>query len=226
MNIPLEMGLNPIPPPLLLAAQEDVRQIKNAMREYHTHTCIKFVERIPSDKDYLFIRSQKSGCWSSVGRTGGRQELNLQSGGCTTRIGTVMHELMHALGFMHEHTREDRDSHVQLHWENIKQGYESDFKKIEKGEANLFGVGYDYGSLLHYSSTAFSKNDQKTITALQPSGEAKMGQREKFSASDLKRINTMYKCGGEAKKDTSLGWLDQLINMWGVVYKLEDVKKK
>lgn len=194
------------------------------MREYHQHTCIQFVERIATDKDYLVIQSQNTGCWSSVGKLGGRQELNLQSKGCTSQIGTILHELMHALGFMHEHTRQDRDSHVQIHWDNIKTGYDGDFKKTEKNEASYFGVGYDYSSLLHYSTTAFSKNKEKTITALQPTQEAKMGQRQMFTAGDVKRINAMYKCGGGVKKDESLGWLDKLINMWGVVLKLEDRK--
>lgn len=197
-------------------AKEDVNQIKKAMREYHTHTCIKFVERIPSDKDYLFIQNERSGCWSSVGRTGGRQKLNLQSGGCTLKVGTVIHEMMHALGFMHEHTREDRDSYIQVHLDNVQQTSWSDFQKVESGKATTFGVEYDYGSLQHYSPLAFSKNGQKTITGKQPGAEEKMGQREQFSARDLLKINAMYRCGNNAKKDQSLTWLDKLVNLWGV----------
>lgn len=192
------------------------------MREYHTHTCIKFVERIPSDRDYVQLQNQKTGCWSSVGRVGGRQEINLQAPGCTTKVGTIIHELMHALGLMHEHTREDRDSYVNVMWENVKTGSESDFRKVEGGQATTFGQAYDYGSLQHYSATAFSKNGQKTLRALQTSGEAQMGQREGFSARDLQKINTMYKCGSNPKKDQSLTWLDKLINMWGVVLQRDD----
>lgn len=128
-----------------------------------------------------------------------------------------MHELMHALGFVHEHNREDRDGFVDIVMGNIKSGYESDFQKATAGSTNSFGVQYDYGSLLHYSPTAFSKNGQPTIRAKQSSGGDKMGQREQFSQGDLNKVNGMYKCKNEAKKDQSLTWLDQLSSIWGVV---------
>ena len=33
-----------------------------------------------------------------------------------------MHEIMHALGFFHEHTRPDRDKYIKIDWKNIEQG--------------------------------------------------------------------------------------------------------
>lgn len=143
--------------------------------------------------------------------------MNVASGGCTSKVGTIMHELMHALGFFHEHSREDRDSHITVQWQNIKDSNEDNFRKVDSGQVSTFGLGYDYGSLQHYHPMAFSKNTQKTITARQASDEAKMGQREKFSEMDVKKINAMYKCGSKVKRDQSLTWLEQLINIWGVM---------
>lgn len=40
------------------------------------------------------------------------------------------------------------------------------FEKARSGETNAYGVQYDTGSVMHYSSTAFSINGQKTIEAL------------------------------------------------------------
>lgn len=63
-----------------------------------------------------------TGCWSSVGRQGGKQDLNLQSGNCLKKVGTAEHELMHALGFTHEQNRYERDEYVTIKWDNIMDG--------------------------------------------------------------------------------------------------------
>lgn len=67
------------------------------MDEYHGKTCIRFVPH-SNERNYIRITSTSTGCWSSVGMVGGEQDVNLQSPGCTTAIGTPIHELMHALG--------------------------------------------------------------------------------------------------------------------------------
>lgn len=41
-------------------------------------------------------------------------------------MGSIQHEIMHALGFYHEMSRDDRDNHLWINWENIS---ESQFEK-------------------------------------------------------------------------------------------------
>lgn len=67
-------------------------------------------------------------CWSSVGRNGGvaayagPQKLSLDDGCVASdRPGVTMHELMHAIGFWHEHTRPDRDTYVSVNLDNVKE---------------------------------------------------------------------------------------------------------
>ena len=58
-------------------------------------------------------------CWSYVGRTTRRkQALSLNIPQCMSK-GYIMHELMHAVGFRHEHSRSDRDKYIYLVRENI-----------------------------------------------------------------------------------------------------------
>lgn len=95
--------------------------IEQAIMEYHRRTCIRFVPR-SNQQDYISIVSGNTGCWSSVGRIGGRQEVNLQSPGCLAKVGTIIHELMHACGFMHEQNRNDRDGYITINWSNIRPG--------------------------------------------------------------------------------------------------------
>lgn len=136
--------------------------IEKAMTEYHTKTCIRFIPRL-HEADYIDITSQNSGCWAGIGNTGGRQEVNLQAPGCVRIPGTVIHEFMHVLGFYHEQNRPERDEFINIISQNIKPEAKGNFFKAKETDVSSYGIGYDYGSILHYSDTAFSINGKQTI---------------------------------------------------------------
>lgn len=142
---------------------QSMNLIEKAINAYQQNTCIKFKSRTSTDRDYISIQNSASGCWSSVGRIGGKQTVNLQSPSCTTLVGTIIHEFMHTVGFFHEQSREERDQFVTIMMNNIRRGYEENFKKNAKGTSSGYGVGYDYGSVMHYSEMAFSGNGKPTI---------------------------------------------------------------
>ncbi|CAH3176699.1 unnamed protein product, partial [Porites lobata] len=75
-------------------------------------------------------------------------------------------------GFYHEQSRPDRDEYVTILWDNIKTGKLEqnsihNFKKYNRGTIDSLGSPYDYGSLMHYGSKAFSKNGKPTIVVKQ-----------------------------------------------------------
>ncbi|XP_037032580.1 zinc metalloproteinase nas-4-like isoform X2 [Bradysia coprophila] len=190
LNNPI--NIKPIKPGTRLDARQ-MDTLEKAINAYHENTCLKFTPRTSSDTDYISIQGTDSGCWSSVGRVGGRQVVNLQKNGCMSTVGTPIHELMHVVGFKHEQTREDRDDFVEIVRDNIKPGYENNFEKADPGTTSGFGTSYDYGSVMHYSDLAFSKNGEPTIVNKKKLN-GKMGQRHGFAKSDIKRINNMYNC--------------------------------
>lgn len=60
-------------------------------------------------------------CWSFVGRQSDRvdgQELSL--GPLCWEKATVSHEVMHSLGFFHEHSRYDRDKYIDINLDNVE----------------------------------------------------------------------------------------------------------
>ncbi|XP_076851398.1 hatching enzyme 1.2-like [Brachyhypopomus gauderio] len=168
-------------------SSSDLNVITSAMASFHSKTCIRFVRRT-FEPDYISIQNL-NGCYSSIGRTGGSQVISLSKDGCVYH-GIVEHELNHALGFYHEHTRSDRDKYVRINWENIDPSMQSNFNKANTNNLN---TPYDYTSVMHYGRTAFSVNGQYTITPI-PDASVVIGQREELSTIDVKRIKILYNC--------------------------------
>ena len=77
---------------------------------------------------------------------------------------------------------------------NLFLGKEHNFEKLVEGETvDHLGTGYDYGSVLHYSETAFAVDDsENTITPHDP--DAEIGQREALSSLDIERVQILYGC--------------------------------
>ncbi|XP_071502855.1 zinc metalloproteinase nas-6-like [Diadema antillarum] len=165
------------------------QRIQTAIQRYHDTTCIRFVQRT-NQRDYVEV-FPGNGCYSLVGRVGGRQQLSLGVG-CTTNLGTIIHEFMHAIGFQHEQTRADRDSFVYIYTQNIIRGLEYNFDKYDLTRINHLGTSYDYFSVMHYHMTAFSANGQPTIVARDQ--RVRLDYRSDFSNVDIDEINILYEC--------------------------------
>uniref|UniRef100_A0A915JB30 Metalloendopeptidase n=1 Tax=Romanomermis culicivorax TaxID=13658 RepID=A0A915JB30_ROMCU len=166
------------------------RMIKTAINEYKKYTCINFREKTAKDTDYVAFTNQQ-GCWSSIGMTGGRQDLSLGLG-CYYEPVTAMHEMAHALGFMHEQTRPDRDSWIDILDTNIQDKMKYNFDRFNQGLVT--DLPYDYKSIMHYDKMAFSKNGQITMRTHFPQFQDVIGQNVGFSTCDVAKINSLYNC--------------------------------
>uniref|UniRef100_W5MG15 Metalloendopeptidase n=1 Tax=Lepisosteus oculatus TaxID=7918 RepID=W5MG15_LEPOC len=183
--------------------------IESALGSIQTYTCVQFTPR-KNQRDYISIES-RAGCFSFVGRRGGRQVLSLQRGGCVY-VGTAQHEIIHALGFNHEQTRSDRDDHVTILLENVVRGAGS--PRVETAprvnNTNNLGTPYDYNSVMHYGRYAFSRNREPTIVP-KPDPNVAIGRATQMDRLDVERINRLYQC---CKNSTSA--LLQKIANWNI----------
>lgn len=131
-------------------------------------------------------------CNSYIGSVFEDQEINLMdyfsNGGRGCGFGTVIHEIMHALGFFHEQSRPDRDQFVTINFQNVRDDFVRNFETSVWIDS--LGTEYDYGSLMHYGTHTFTKNGQATINA----NGNNIGQRDGMSSLDIIQIRLLYQC--------------------------------
>jgi hypothetical protein len=119
---------------------------------------------------------------------------------------TIVHELLHCLGFFHEQSRLDRNKFMQINCNNVQGGcsgpiYNPNFT-IE-GFATAYGY-YDFDSVMHYGQCDFSIDCPPgttcncvnvTITVLPPYNaqwQNSMGQRNHLSTLDRATLSFLY----------------------------------
>ena len=162
-------------------------KVSLAVRHWEERTPFRFTEiqadDVTGSTDYISFED-RGGCWSSVGRQGGKQIISLGTG---CGVGSAVHEIGHALGLWHEQSRSDRDNFITINLANVSPNARHNFDKhVEDGE----DLGdYDFGSIMHYPATAFSIDGQPTI--LTRDGQP-IGQRNGLSPGDMAAIKAIY----------------------------------
>jgi len=168
------------------ASMPDGFRIEDAINYFHKNTKIRLVPRT-IEKDYVYFKNNgDQDCSSFIGKKGGKQNIHV-SNWCDT--GSLVHEILHALGFFHEQSRPDRRKYIKVHWSNIQ------LKNIYNFFLSPFAKTYgkfDMDSIMLYPSfNSFSKDPSKPTMSLR-NGDTWNAQRNQMSQQDLEALETFY----------------------------------
>jgi hypothetical protein len=142
------------------------QQILDSFKLLEQNSSLKFKEKTSEIEFMEFVvGGNENSCGSSlIGKRLGGQIISINES-CDSDS-PILHEIMHALGFQHEHQRPDRDLYVNIFSENVENTPEKIelFKNnVDKKNSGLLydkiikNRPYDTKSIMHYSSLAFSK---------------------------------------------------------------------
>jgi hypothetical protein len=123
--------------------------------------------------DALVFEDSTGICKSYVGRIGGKQPIWIPLGCEATE---VAHEVMHALGFVHEQNRADRDQFIEVKEDAIKEEFKNNFDLLPASMMKLSGLDqFDFESIMMYPPTMFAKSSAPTMVPKNPRQEIRPG---------------------------------------------------
>lgn len=163
-------------------------RVREALHHLEQRSGLQFVT-LEDQSDAIVFEPGEEHCLSLLGKVGGRQPIRL-SNKCGPS--EIMHEVLHALGFVHEQSRADRDGFVEILWDNIEEKYKNQYAVVpETFMRPVRGLSFDYRSIMLYRPNLFAAHEgmptMRSLTNV-PIAPVEKG----LSDGDVQRLNRMY----------------------------------
>lgn len=173
-----------------------INVINYAINDVNTNTNLMLRPKIDGDRNWVVFKIKKfdrnySGS-SMVGRVSRRGGQTIRLTNNSIPNGVVTHEILHAAGFLHEHSRPDRDDYITIVWNNVKTIYRHNLWKEQNSE---IVTPYDYRSIMHYANTAYGKiglGGEPKITIIPKEPDSLIGYTAHLSRQDIAGVNSVY----------------------------------
>ena len=179
--------------------EAEVIAINNAIEQLQESTSLNFFPKNEAYDNHIIFRYDNDlcnvdGCGqgnSPVGMRDLPNIINLKNGS----VSLIIHEILHSLGFFHEHTRPDRDNFIEIIKENVvsESSYDVNFSLKESSEV-ITSEEYDKSSIMHYGGYTFTKNsDSREFPTIidKATGEPLIRSNE-LSVIDIDGIHRLY----------------------------------
>lgn len=161
--------------------------ITDGIAHYESNTTLTFVPRTNQTNYVEFIPITGNVAYAEYGMVGGKQEIKLPAASGTS---TVIHEIGHTIGLMHEMSRGDRDGYVNIYPANMVTNALPNFQKYtDLGIAGGELGPYDFDSVMGYESPFLGINSSYTSTT---KNGGYIFYNYVLSAGDIDGINYLY----------------------------------
>jgi len=177
-------------------------QLAVAMDHIQINTCIRFTWRTTAPRVLVQQGTNPNACF------GGFTSLTVAAGGCG--IGVLIHEVLHTVGFQHQHQAPGASNFVTFNSGNADPAQcstfcTSAFQEFPSNAVENNLTPFDFQSIMMYNDDAFAKAGTKTLT-VKPGATGAVGLNGgnwdgnggmaigKLSNTDIAKINGKFAC--------------------------------
>ncbi|KAK0401994.1 hypothetical protein QR680_016084 [Steinernema hermaphroditum] len=184
--------------------QQGIDAVEDAIAFWQKHTCVRF-HRVQNGAsvpvDPLLIFYPGWGCFSAMGRNHYAKEQKVSIGSGCEYVSVATHEIAHALGFMHEQSRWDRDNYLWIDLNNVIPNKTHNYDNYNKNENDNYGKQYDFSGIMHYEDNSFAINSSvPAMYARNSAYQMSIGGAQIPAYGDIYEMNMLYSCYAPAGK--------------------------